>query len=219
MKKFLLPLAGVAWMLAACNRDKPAAEQATTAPAADTAVVLNNRDTAAYRTNAQRLAQQVGQDLGITDAVVITRLVPVYIEREKALADIDQQTDTTGRYAARRTANDAATAAAKLAVTDPAKYKTYLANQGQYYQGPYTVPPTEAIAPASAAAHKAHLGVGQGSGIKKLEREGDGDRKVKYENGAKVKRDEDGSVKIKRADGTKIKIDEHGHKTVKKGLF
>ena len=61
--------------------------------------------------------------------------------------------------------------------------------------------------------------VGQGSGVKKLEHENDGDHKVKYENGAKIKRESDGSVKIKRADGTKIKIDEDGHKTVKKGLF
>ena len=224
MNKILLSLvAGTTLLTAACNRDKPAAEQAAQTPAADTAVVLSNRDTAAYRANAQRLAQRVGQDLGITDAVVITRLVPVYIERETALADIGQKytTDTTGQYAARRAANDAATAGVKTVLTDSTKYNTYASSQGKYYDGgPYTAAasPAGATTPTPPAKSKAGLGVGQGSGIKKLERTED-DHKVKYQNGAKIKRSDDGSVKIKRADGTKIKIDENGHKTVKKPLL
>lgn len=222
--KMLLSLAAGALLLGACNRDKPAAEQAATTPTADTAVVLRNRDTAAYRANAQRLAQRVGQDLGITDAVVITRLVPVYIERETALSDIGQQhaTDTTGQYTARRAANDAATARVKTIVGDSVKYQAYASGQGNYYDGgPFTAPaaPAPVSRVGAAPAKKASLGVGKGSGIKKLENDGDGDKKVKYQNGAKIKRNEDGSVKIKRADGTKVKIDENGHKTVKKPLL
>ncbi|MGI4762374.1 MAG: hypothetical protein ACRYF0_16815, partial [Janthinobacterium lividum] len=106
-------------------------------------------------------------------------------------------------------------------VTDPAAYGTYTANQGNYYAGPYTAATTTTTTTTttSAARPSARGGVSQGTAIKKLERENDGDHKVKYENGAKIKRESDGSVKIKRADGTKIKIDENGHRTVKKGLF
>ena len=220
MNKLLLSLAAGALLLASCNRDKPAAEQAATTPTANTGVVLSNRDTAAYRTNAQQLAQRVGQDLGIADAVVITRLVPVYIERQNAIADIRQKyaTDTTGQYADSRAANDAATARVKTILPTPAQYATYATNQGNYYGGPYTAPTTPP-APALAPVAGRKLGVGQGSGIKKLEHEDDGDKKVKYENGAKVKHNDDGSLKIKRADGTKVKIDENGHRTVKKPLL
>jgi hypothetical protein len=106
----------------------------------------------------------------------------------------------------------------KTVVTDPAAYRTYTDNQGNYYAGPYT---TTVVTATTTPAARPSLGarVGQGSGVKKMEHENDGDHKVKYENGAKIKRESDGSVKIKRADGTKIKIDEDGHKTVKKGLF
>ena len=51
--------------------------------------------------------------------------------------------------------------------------------------------------------------------VKKMERQNDGDKKTKFENGAKIKRNDDGSKKIKLADGTKILIDENGKRTVK----
>ena len=93
----------------ACNRDKLTAESAITTPTADTAVVVSNRDTAAYSAHARSLAQRVGQDLGVTDTVIVTRLVPVFVERERSLADLGARPDTAGLHAARRAANETAT--------------------------------------------------------------------------------------------------------------
>lgn len=211
--KLLLLAAAATLATASCSEKKTETTETTTAPPAPVATI----DTTAYRTSAATLASQVAADLNATDAAVKTRLEDVYYTRGRALRDLDTKyaTDTTGRYAALRAVNDQTTSDVKTIVT-PAQYGTYTTSQGTYYNGPYT-----AAATAAASAAKPSLGarVGQGTAIKKLEREGDGDHKVKYENGAKIKRESDGSVKIKRADGTKIKIDEHGHKTVKKGLF
>ena len=207
--KLLLLAAAATLATASCSEKKTETTETTTAPPAPVATI----DTTAYRTSAATLASQVAADLNATDAAVKTRLENVYYTRGRALRDLDTRyaTDTAGRYAALRAVNDQTTSEVKTIVT-PAQYGTYTTSQGTYYSGPYT---------AAATAAKPSLGtrVGQGTAIKKLEREGDGDHKVKYENGAKIKRESDGSVKIKRADGTKIKIDEHGHKTVKKGLF
>lgn len=210
--KLLLLAAAATLATASCSEKKTETTETTTAPPAPVATI----DTTAYRTSAATLASQVAADLNATDAAVKTRLDDVYYTRGRALRALDTKyaTDTTGRYAALRAVNDQTTSDVKTIVT-PAQYGTYTTSQGTYYNGPYTA------AAAAATAAKPSLGarVGQGTAIKKLEREGDGDHKVKYENGAKIKRESDGSVKIKRADGTKIKIDEHGHKTVKKGLF
>jgi hypothetical protein len=211
--KLFLLAAATTLATAACSEKKTETTETTTAPATDAVATI---DTTSYRTSADAIANQVATDLNATDAAVKTRLQNVYYTRGRALRDLDTRyaTDTTGRYAALKAVNDQTTNEVKT-IVDPAQYKTYTTSQGTYYSGPYTTTTVVTTAP------KASLGarVGQGTAIKKLEREGDGDHKVKYENGAKIKRDDDGSVKIKRADGTKIKIDEHGNKTVKKGLF
>lgn len=215
--KLLLLAAAAAFATASCSQEKKTETTETTAvPGGEvTTTTTTTVDTAAYRTSADALVTQVTNDLQATDAAVKARLQTVYYNRARTLRNLEAMPDTTGRYAAIKTVNDQATSQVK-AIVDPAQYKTYTTGQGTYYNGPYTA---VVIAPAATAKPSLGARVGQGSGIKKLEREGDGDHKVKYENGAKIKRDSDGSVKIKRADGTKIKIDEHGNRTVKKGLF
>jgi hypothetical protein len=212
MNTKLLLAAAAAFATASCSQEKKTETTETTAVPPATATI----DTTAYRASADQLASQVANDLKASDEAIKTRLQNVYYTRGRALRDLDTQyaTDTAGRYTALKSVNDRATGEVK-AIVDPTQYKTYASNQGTYYNGPYTATVvTTTVAKPSLGAR-----VGQGSGIKKLEHEGDGDHKVKYENGAKIKRESDGSVKIKRADGTKIKIDEDGHRTVKKGLF
>lgn len=225
MKSTILLLATAATVaLASCSQEKKTeTTETTTVPgttAETTTTTTTTVDTASYRTNAQQLADQVAADVRATDAATKARLQQIYYTRGRALRDIDARPDTTGRYAAVRDLNDMTTREVKTVVTDPTAYGTYTANQGNYYAGPYTATTTTTTTTTSTTAPRPSLGarVGQGSGIKKLENDKD-DRKVKYENGAKIKRSDDGSVKIKRADGTKIKIDENGHRTVKKGLF
>ena len=215
--KLLLLAVAATFATASCSQEKKTETTETTAvPGGEvTTTTTTTVDTTAYRTSADALVNQVTTDLKAEDAAVKARLQNVYYNRARTLRNLEAMPDTTGRYAAIRAVNDQTTTEVKTIVT-PAQYQTYTTSQGTYYSGPYT-----AAAVEEAAAHKPSLGarVGQGSGIKKLEHEGDGDHKVKYENGAKIKRDDDGSVKIKRADGTKVKIDEHGNRTVKKGLF
>jgi hypothetical protein len=216
--KLLLVAAAAAFATASCSQEKKTeTTETTTVPGGEqTTTTTTTVDTAAYRTSADALATQVANDLKASDAAIKTRLQNAYYNRGRALRDLDTRyaTDTTGRYAALKAVNDQTTSEVKT-IVDPAQYKTYTTSQGTYYNGPYTA------TTVTTTTTKPSLGarVGQGSGIKKLEHEGDGDHKVKYENGAKIKRDDDGSMKIKRADGTKIKIDENGHRTVKKGLF
>jgi len=224
MKSNILLLATAATVaLASCSQEKKTeTTETTTVPggtAETTTTTTTTVDTASYRTSAQQLADQVTADLRATDAATKARLQQIYYNRGRALRDLDARTDTVGRYAAVRDLNDMTTREVKTVVTDPAAYGTYTANQGNYYAGPYTAATTTTTTTTATGARPS-LGarVGQGSGIKKLENDKD-DRKVKYENGAKIKRSDDGSLKIKRADGTKIKIDEHGNRTVKKGLF
>ena len=222
MKSKLLLLATAATVaFASCSQEKKTeVTETTTTPAGttETTTTTTTIDSASYRTSADQLANQVAADLRATDEATKARLQQIYYSRGRALRDIDARPDTTGRYAALRDLNDNTTREVKTVVTDPAAYRTYTDNQGNYYAGPYT---TTVVTTTTTPAARPSLGarVGQGSGVKKMERENDGDHKVKYENGAKIKRESDGSVKIKRADGTKIKIDEDGHKTVKKGLF
>ena len=222
MKSNLILLAAAATVaFSSCSQEKKTeVTETTTAPAGttETTTTTTTIDSASYRTSADQLANQVAADLRATDEATKARLQQIYYSRGRALRDIEARPDTTGRYAAVRALNDNTTREVKTVVTDPAAYRTYTDNQGNYYAGPYT---TTVVTTTSTSAARPSLGarVGQGSGVKKLEHENDGDHKVKYENGAKIKRESDGSVKIKRADGTKIKIDEDGHKTVKKGLF
>jgi hypothetical protein len=216
--KLFLLAAAAAFTTASCSQEKKTETTETTAvPGGEvTTTTTTTVDTAAYRTSADALVNQVTTDLNATDAAVKTRLQNAYYNRARTLRNLEAMPDTTGRYAAIKAVNDQTTNEVK-GIVDPAQYKTYTASQGTYYSGPYTA---AAAATAASAAAKPSLGarVGQGSGIKKLENDDD-DRKVKYNNGAKIKRSDDGSLKIKRADGTKIKIDEHGNRTVKKGLF
>ena len=205
--KHLALAAAAALTAAACTQEKTAA----VATAADTPVVA---DTVAYRTDADLLTSRVAHDLQITDPVAVDRVKNVYYTRGRRLRDLEAQytTDTTGRYAALRQANDNATRDMQNAL-DEANYNTYSSSLGTYYGGtPYTV---VVVRDAPAAPRSLEARVGQGSEVVKLEREGDGDQKVKFENGAKVKRSDDGSIKIKHADGTKIKIDEDGSRKVK----
>jgi len=217
--KLLLIAAVAAFATASCSQEKKTeTTETTTVPGGEqTTTTTTTVDTAAYRTSADQLVNQVATDLKATDAAIKTRLQNAYYTRGRALRDLDTQyaTDTTGRYAALKAVNDQTTSEVKT-IVDPTQYKTYTTSQGTYYSGPYS----STVVTTTTAPAKASLGarVGQGSGIKKLENDED-DRKVKYNNGAKIKRSDDGSVKIKRADGTKIKIDEDGHRTVKKGLF
>jgi hypothetical protein len=223
MKYNLLLLATAATVaLASCSQEKKTeTTEAATVPSAttETTTTTTTVDTASYRTSANQLADQVAADLRATDAATKTRLQQIYYNRARTLGDLQARPDTVGRYAAVRDLNDMTTREVKTVVTDPAAYGTYTANQGNYYAGPYTATTTTTTTTTTTPARPS-LGarVGQGSGVKKLENK-ENDRKVKYENGAKIKRSDDGSVKIKRADGTKIKIDENGHRTVKKSLF
>jgi hypothetical protein len=217
--KLLGLLAAASLATAACSQEKKTEETTvtTTPEATTTTTTTTTVDTLAYRNEADALAARVAQDLKLQDTTVVRRIRTVYYTRGRALNSYT--TDTTGRYAAAKAANDAANQEIKTILTDPAQYNTYSSNLGTYYVGqPYTVVVASG-AGASATKPSLNARVGQGSAIKKMEREEDGDKKTKFENGAKIKREDDGSMKIKRADGTKIKIDEDGNRTVKKGLF
>lgn len=211
-------LVAAALMTAACSREKKI-ETTTTTPVTDSTTVVVGPDTLAAHDQARRLADRVASDLKITDPVVVTRIEKTYYTRGRRLSEMQTRyaTDTTGRYLATRQANDQADAEVRTTLNDPAYYTTYSANRAAYGAGPYSLT-TAPVAPAPAA--HTHAGsVGQGSAVKKMVNGGNGDRKTKFENGAKIKRSDDGSIKIKRADGTKVKIDEDGNRTVKKSLF
>ena len=217
--KMLGLLAAASLATVACSQEKKVETTTTTAvPAADpnTAVVVP--DTMAAHDAARRMAARVADDLKLTDTVVVTRIEKTYYTRGRRLGELQTRysTDTTGRYMAVRQANDQADSEVRTTLNNPAYYNTYSTNRASYGEGPYSLVPAR-VEPIRTGTHAA--GVGQGSGVKKLENQNDGDHKVKYENGAKIKRSDDGSVKIKRADGTKIKIDENGNRTVKKSIF
>ncbi|WP_046243669.1 hypothetical protein [Hymenobacter terrenus] len=206
--KLLGLLAAATLATAACSQEKKT-EETTTITTPETTTTTTTVDTTAYRSEADALAARVAEDLKLTDTTVVRRIKTVYYTRGRKLNSYT--TDTTGRYAAAKAANDEANQQIKTIITDPAQYSTYSSNLGTYYAGqPYTVVVADAAAKPSLAQR-----VGQGSGIKKMEREEDGDTKTKFGNGAKIKRESDGSLKIKRADGTKVKIDEEGNRTVK----
>ncbi|MDB5235892.1 MAG: hypothetical protein JWR44_2885 [Hymenobacter sp.] len=215
--KILGLMAAVALATAACQQDKKV-ETTTTTPVTDanTAVVIP--DTMAAHDEARRLAARVAEDLKLTDTVVVTRIERTYYTRGRRMGELQTRysTDTTGRYQAMRQTNDEADEQVRTTLNNPAYYNTYSSNRSNYGEGPYSLAP---VAVTTSTTTTRTAGVGQGSLVKKMERQNDGDKKTKYENGAKIKRDDDGSVKIKRADGTKVKIDENGNRTVKKGLF
>ena len=216
--KLLGLLAAASLATAACSQEKKVETTTTTAVTdANTAVVIP--DTMTAHDDARRLAARVAEDLKLTDTVLVTRIERTYYTRGRRMGEYETRyaTDTTGRYTAMREANDRADEEVRTELNNPAYYNTYSANRATYGAGPYSLAPAR-VEPARATV-RSSSSVGQGSGVKKMEHQNDGDHKTKYENGAKVKRGDDGSVKIKRADGTKVKIDEDGNRTVKKGLF
>ena len=203
MHKTLLFLSAAATLLAvSCTQDKPAAVDAATTPAADTAVVVN--DTAdTYRTDADALATRVANDLQLTDTVVVTRISKTYYTRGQRLNEANSRyaTDTTGRYAALRTINDETDREVKTIVPD--QYDTYASNRSTYYDGtPYT---TAVEAPAAARA--ATPARRRGPAIEKYSKKANGETKIVYANGKTVKIDKDGDTKVKHANGTKVKRD------------
>ena len=218
--KLLALLAAAALSTSACHRDEKV-ETTTTdtnaengpATGANTAVVVP--DTMAYHTDARHLAERVTADLNVNQPDVATRIEKTYYTRARRIGELNTRyaTDTTGRYLALREANDQADNEIRTTLNNPAAYNTYTTRRAEYGDGPYSV----VSSTATTGVHgTAHTPVGGGTAVKKVVREDDGDKKTKFENGAKIKRNDDGSIKIKRADGTKIKIDEHGNRTVKK---
>ena len=218
--KMLGLLAAASLATAACQQDKKVETTTATTPVTTTTTTTTTVDTVALHDDARRMAARVAEDLKLTDPAVTTRIERTYYTRGRMLNDVNTKyaTDTTGRYAAIRQANDGADNQVREDLNSPAYYNTYSTNRANYGDGPYSLAPTAVTTVATPATTRSGS-VGQGSGVKKMEHENDGDHKTKFENGAKIKRHKDGAVKIKRADGTKIKIDENGHRTVKKGLF
>ncbi|MFD2721288.1 hypothetical protein ACFST9_21410 [Hymenobacter monticola] len=223
--KLLGLLAAASLATAACQQDKKVETTTTTTPETTTAPATTTTttttvDTVALHDDARRMAARVAEDLKLSDPALTTRIERTYYNRGRRINELETQytADTTGRYAAIRQANDDADAQIRTDLNNDGYYNTYSSNRANYGDGPYSITPV-VVTTTTTTARRTGGSVGQGSGVKKLERENDGDSKTKYMNGAKVKRDDDGSVKIKRADGTKIKIDEDGNRTVKKGLF
>ena len=224
MNTKLLGLLAAALATAACQQDKRSETTTTATPETTTTTTTTTTapDTITFRTDARHLADRVTQDLAVADPAVKRRLENTYYTRARRIGEVQSRytTDTTGRYQALRTANDQADEEVRTTLNNPTAYNSYSAHRAEYGDGPYSLAPTTATTTTTTTPAVRHTGsVGQGSGVKKLENQNDGDKKTKFENGAKIKRNNDGSVKIKMADGTKIKIDENGHRTVKKPLF
>lgn len=216
-KSLLSMCVAASFVAASCTQDKPAAVDAATTPAADTAVVVSDgrtpdsaaeaaaNDTTQYRTEADRLASRIAEDLKLTDTVVVTRIEKTYYTRGRRLNEINTSysSDTTGRYAAMRSVNDETDRSVKTIVTNPEQYRTYAANRSAYYEGtPYsnaTISTTrESATPAPARR--------RGPAIVKYESK-NGNTTIKYANGKTVKVDKDGDRKIEYPNGTKVKRD------------
>ena len=219
--KLLGLLAAATLATASCTQDKKV--ETTTAATPETVTTTTTTttvDTVAVHDEARRLAARMAEDLKLSDPAVVTRIERTYYTRGQRLGEANNRyvRDTVGRYAALRQINDEADNEIRTDLNNPGYYNTYSTNRANYGDGPYSLAPGT-VTTTSATTTVRHGSVGQGSGVKKMENQNDGDKKTKYENGAKIKRNDDGSVKIKMADGTKVKIDENGHRTVKKGLF
>ncbi len=217
--KLLGLLAAATLATAACSQEKTT-EVVETTPVTDSNTAVVTEDDVIARDEARRLAARVAEDLKLTDTVVVTRIEKTYYTRGRTLGELETRysTDTTGRYLAMRETNDRADEEVRTTLNSPEYYNTYSANRANYGSGPYSVAPVRVVT-ASTGTGSGTSSVGQGSGVKKLERDGEGNRKTKYLNDAKVKVSDDGSRKVKLADGTKIKIDEDGNRKVKKPLF
>ena len=226
--KILGLMAAAALATASCTQDKKVETTTATTPetVTTTTTTTTTVDTVAVHDEARRLAARMAEDLKLNDPAMVTRIERTYYTRGQRLSEANNRyvSDTTGRYAALRQINDEADTEIRTDLNNPGYYNTYSTNRANYGDGPYSLAPgtvatTTTTTASSGSGARRGSSVGQGSGVKKVDNEADGDRKTKYMNGAKVKRDDDGSVKIKMADGTKVKIDENGNRTVKKGLF
>ncbi|GAA4055996.1 hypothetical protein GCM10022409_49110 [Hymenobacter glaciei] len=223
--KILGLMAATALATASCTQDKKVETTTATTPetVTTTTTTTTTVDTVAVHDEARRLAARMAEDLKLSDPAVVTRIERTYYTRGQRLGEANNRyvSDTVGRYAALRQINDEADTEIRTDLNNPGYYNTYSTNRANYGDGPYSLAPgTVTTTSATTSANTTRRGtVGQGSGVKKVDNEEDGDRKTKYMNGAKVKRDDDGSVKIKMANGTKVKIDENGNRTVKKSLF
>lgn len=205
-KSLLFFSAAASLAVASCTQDKPAAVDAATTPAADTAVVVDNAamatDTAAYRTEADRLAARIADDLKLTDTVVVTQVTNTYYTRGRRLNEVNSRytTDTTGRYAALRQVNDETDRQVKTYVSEP-QYNTYTSNRGTYYDGtPYTATTVVTTRETTPARPK-------GPAIVKYDKKKNGETKIEYANGKTVKIDKDGDTKVEYPSGTKVKRD------------
>ena len=229
MNTKLFALLAAAALTAACQRDEKVETTTTERNAENGPATGNNTavvvpDTIAYHTDARHLAERVTADLNVNQPDVAARIEKTYYTRSRRLGELNTRyaTDTTGRYMALRQANDDADNEIRTTLNNPAAYNTYTSRRAEYGDGPYSAATTQVTTTtttttaATAGRRTSGVRVGAGSGVKKLVREDDGDKKTKYENGAKIKRNADGSIKIKRADGSKVKIDENGNRTVKK---
>ncbi|RTQ49765.1 hypothetical protein EJV47_13225 [Hymenobacter gummosus] len=203
-RNFLLLAAAASFALTtACNQDKPAAVDAATTPSADTAVVVDNdgADTTVYQDQAYRTADQVAADLGYTsDTMRVRRLRTTYYTRAQRLGDLDEATDTVGRYATVRQINTDTDEEVRTIVNDDAKYRTYETNRSRYYGDGYVTTTTTTTTETASRPRR------RGPRIVKYERKG-GDVKIVYSNGTTVKIDKDGDRKVEYADGTKVKRD------------
>ena len=220
--KLLGLLAAAALATAACTQDKKVETTTTANPEVTTTTTTTTTvDTVAAHDEARRLAARIAEDLKLTDPAVVTRVERTYYTRGTHLAEARNRytTDTTGQYSAMRQINDEADNEIRTDLANDNYYNSYSSNRANYGDGPYSLAPGTVTTTTSTAAAVHHGSVGHGSGVKKMENQSDGDKKTKFENGAKIKRNDDGSVKIKMADGTKVKVDENGHRTVKKSLF
>ncbi|GAB3232354.1 hypothetical protein GCM10027346_19560 [Hymenobacter seoulensis] len=219
MNKTLLFLSCAASLaVVSCNQDKQAAVDAATTPSADTAVVVRDgtmdtdadatatADTAAYRTEADRLADRIAQDLRLTDTVVVTRVEKTYYTRGRQLRDVETRyaTDTTGRYAAQRAINDNTDREVRTYITDPNQYRTYETNRNSYYSG---TPYSNATITTTTTEREAAPARRQGPSVVKYDKKANGETKIVYSNGKTVKVDKDGDRKVEYPSGTKVKRD------------
>lgn len=206
MKRNFLLLAAAASLAltTACNQDKPAAVDAATTPAADTAVVVDDdADLTIYQDQANRTADQVAADLGYqNDTARVRRLRTTYYTRAQRLGDLDAADDTTGRYTTVRQINTDTDEEVRTIVGDDAKYRTYETNRSRYYGNGSSTETTTTTTTTETTRRPRR----RGPRIVKYEREG-GDVKIVYSNGTTVKIDKDGDRKIEYADGMKVKRD------------
>ena len=200
----LLALFGAAGLFAtACSPDAKTTETATN-PDGTTVTTTTTVDTTRYWNDLDPLATRVATDLSLTDTVLVRKVRTVYRTRAHRLtaAEARYTTDTTGRYAALRAANDETDRELRATLNDPARYRTYEQNRASYYQGtPYTAVVVAETPPARRGPAEISREVSK-----------DGEVKIKYADGSKMKIGQDGDTKVKHADGRKVKNGDDGHK-------